>query len=96
MYFKQNFFKKDSEMKSQIIQKNKLIEKLQLIINWYKEVTGIDPDEQFEFNDNIINCNLNNNNFINLNQKIIYLKENIHNLTEKKNYYKSKVMLYSY
>lgn len=81
-------------MKLQIMNKNKIIEKFQTIINWYKQVTGINPDEQFEFNDNLSDCNLNNNNIKILNQKIINLKERIHNLTEKKNHYKSKVKLY--
>jgi len=78
----------------QIIQKKKKIEKLENIINWYKKITGINHEQNFDNNE--LNNELNDNNFNyvkenDLKQKILNLKEKILTLTEKKNYYKSKV-----
>lgn len=84
-----------SDLNIQIVQKNKKIEYLLTIINWYKKVTGISYEENFDLSDfeNGLNNNDNYGNENALNQKIMKLKETIVNLTEKKNYYKSKVPL---
>jgi len=82
-----------NQLKQQIAEKNKTIEKLQRIINWYRKNTGINPDVDFDEDENDKNFtnNVINSNEAHLQQKIMNLKEKISTLTEKKNYYKSKV-----
>jgi len=84
-------------LNTQITLKNKKVEKLQTIVYWYKKITGIHPAANLEMNDinNILNDNFYNNEYA-LNQKIQKLKETILILTEKKNYYKSKVNILNF
>lgn len=82
----------------QILQKNKKVGALQTIVNWYKKITGMNYEENFDLNEF---DKKSNDNFIDknkekaFNQKIQKLKETILNLTEKKNYYKSKVKYFN-
>ncbi len=61
-----------------------------MIINWYKQNTGVIPDVDFDEKNYNNEFNFND---ASLQQKILNLKEKIFSITEKKNYYKSKVKL---
>ena len=80
-----------TDLNKQIMQKNKVIEKLKKNVTWYEKNTGVEIEN--EYDDETDNCKSNE---IELKKTIRELIQKVNFLSEKKNYYKAKVIIKFY